>query len=407
MRYTYRYFWLFTVFSIAFFLSSFFCFLYHFSISNSFHAVLDPDSYGLLGINLYKGYGLSFNKDFGPTVYRGPLYPFFIALFLLLSNGSYPYSVWLGQALIHSFTSLFSFLITETIWNKRIAILAGISVASYPLLIWYVPRLWNETILTFLFTLLIYLSITNNKEIIKSIGISIIIASLSLTKATFLPLIFFTPLFLFKDYRNKRVTLIIPFLATLIIFPWTLRNYYLTNHIIPVHTGAGFNLIMGNKYAKTFFEKPFLSYNLIWDDKSNEIKAIAGEIKDKGATREIKEDFLFLELGINEITNSPFLIFKKIFVAGVFFWISGETLIKTLIIIILKIPVMIMAIFGGFFAIKLKYRKIYFAIWLIIIYWFLHLPFIPPARLSTPIMPIMIILAASSFNWHNIREISN
>jgi hypothetical protein len=54
------------------------CFVVYVRISRTYRAGMDADQYGLLGLNLWRGLGLTFDPADGPTVYRGVFYPAFI-----------------------------------------------------------------------------------------------------------------------------------------------------------------------------------------------------------------------------------------------------------------------------------------------------------------------------------------
>jgi hypothetical protein len=98
---------------VGFLAGALYSFLLFSSVSKTYEAVLDPDSYGLLGRNIYAGKGLTFRPEDGPTVFRGPLYPGFIALSLFLAGGWYPGGVWLMQSLLHGLTALLVFLLAQ------------------------------------------------------------------------------------------------------------------------------------------------------------------------------------------------------------------------------------------------------------------------------------------------------
>lgn len=213
--------------------SLFFSFFIYPMIQEPYHVVLDPDEYGIIGINVFHGYGFSRDK-INPTIYRGPLYPLFIAAMLTLSGGWYPGSIWVAQSVLQGLTCFFVYLMAMKCFNRKIAFLSGFGCCFYPILFWYTPRLWNEPLLTFLFTLLMYILIMfiEKSTIIKAISI---LGLLSLTKATFLPLIIILPVSFAILFRLQKRTfinlLLIPLTAILTIMPWTIRNYLLTKNV--------------------------------------------------------------------------------------------------------------------------------------------------------------------------------
>lgn len=384
-----------------------FCFVIYPRIQNSYHVVLDPDGYGRLGINLWRGYGLSYNPEVGPTVYRGPLYPGFIALVLLLSSGWYPGGIWLAQSLLYGLTCLFIYLITKRCWNRSTALLAGFGCAFYPVLFWNMPRMLNETLLMFLVTCLIYVSVIviEKSTIPKAVGIGILLGLLCLGKATFLPLIVVLPLCFFILLPRIKLTIILPiaFVAVLLIAPWTVRNYLLTGKVVPVHTGACKGLKLGNVFARDFLINPF-SYNEIWRRNISQVRSLTKGIRYTRSLGNIqKEDICTSALA--DIRSDPSLLVRKILVAGSMFWYIGENRAKTLILLILKVPILILALFGIYRSIHCKEIRLWPAIVVILTYYVSHLPFAPPGRLSTPIMPIVFAFAMSNWYWLQQRQL--
>src|SRR3990172_3925454 len=120
------------VFLVATAAALLFCFTVYPRLAGPQHAVLDPDGYGQLGLNLWRGEGLTFDPAQGPTVWRGPLYPAFIGLALALGGGRYPESVWVAQALLHGVTCVFVYLFGARCWNRRVGLLASLGCAGYP-----------------------------------------------------------------------------------------------------------------------------------------------------------------------------------------------------------------------------------------------------------------------------------
>lgn len=385
-----------------------FCFIIYPRIQKLYHVVLDPDGYGKIGINLWQGYGFSFSPDDGPTVFRGPLYPAFIALFLFLTSGWYPGGIWVAQSFLHGFTCFFVYLIAKRFWNRTTALLAGFSCALYPMLFWYTPRIWSETLVIFLVIYLIYLCVRIIEKVTvpKAIGIGILLGLLCLVKATFLPLIVILPLcFFILTPRIKLASiLLIAFVAVLLIIPWTIRNYMLVRKVIPVHTGAGFNLKMGNAYARDFFVNPF-SYEEIWQKNIGQIAFLTEGITSPRPLRDIQEENIYMTSALSELRSDPSLLLRKILVNGLTFWYLGENRVKTLVILLLRIPIFILFFIGIYLSIKCKEIKLWPVIVVILTYWVCHLPFVANARLSAPIMSIVLTFAISNFYWFQQRQL--
>jgi len=384
-----------------------FSFVVYPRMRESCHMVLDPDEYGHLGINLWRGYGLSFNPDDGPTIYRGPLYPGFIAFILLVSSGWYPGGIWLAQSLLHGLTSLFVCLTAMRCWNRSTALLAGFGCAFYPLLFWYTPRMWTESLLMFLVTCLIYFSVILIAKcaVWKAVGIGILLGLLCLVKGVFLPLIFLLPVcFYFLLQRRKlTVTLTTAFVAALLVTPWTVRNYLLTGRIVPVHTGAGGNLKLGNAFARDFLINPF-SYDEIWQRNIRKIRSLTAGIRSSSASADIQKEDIYMAGALADIRSDPGLLVRKVLVAGSMFWYIGENRTKTVVLLVLRVPVLILAFLGIYRTICYKEKRLWPAIVVVLTYWISHLPFAPAGRLSVPIMPILFAFAMSNWFWFREKQ---
>lgn len=385
------------VFIIGSIVSILFCFVIYPLIQASHHVILDPDGYGELGINIFRGLGLIYNHNDDPTVYRGPLYPALIALVLKLFPNSYPKGIWIAQSILNGITCVFIYLIANRCWGKSIAILSGICCALYPPFFWYTPRMWNEGLITLLLTVLIYFTIIiiDGCTILKVVIIGIIIGLLCLIKATFLPLIFVIPIAFYIFYGNINYAIIILLLSILTIVPWTARNFLLTGRVIPIHIGTGFNLKMGNVFANDFWSDPF-SYKTIWDKNINQVNSIVGGVNPHGFKAELIDENAYMKSAIADINLNHLLLFNKMVVAGVMFWYIGESTVKTMIQIFLRLPILILSLLRIKDIITTHDRKLYLTLLIIFVYWMSHLPFAPPGRLSVPVLPILLVLAIST-----------
>jgi hypothetical protein len=377
-----------------------YCFLLFPSVSKTYEAVLDPDSYGLLGRNIYAGKGLTFRPEEGPTVFRGPLYPFVIALSLRLTGGRYPAGVWLMQSLLHGLTCLLVFLMALKLWNCPVALTAALIYAFYPSLLWQVPRMWNEILLAFLMAALAYLGLTylETPSRLKAAGIGAVLALLSLTKAIFLPFLILFPIILLLTGPSRGInnTILIVMAALLLITPWTVRNCRVSGRFIPVHTGMGGNLKRGNLMAREFFRHS-LSYRDLFRLTNPEMDRIKKSVQGTQVERDIGIDRLMKASAFRDIRQDPSLIVKKAVSAGAMFWFIGDTPAKTLVLVILRLPVLFLFALASFKGLRAGQARLWPAVFLVAFFWILNVPFAPSARLSVPLLPILILIASPEF----------
>jgi len=381
------------------FVSLLFCFIVFPKIEGSYHLKLDPEGYALLGENIRQGEGLTFDREAGPTVYRGPVYPAFISLALFLTSGWYPGGIWIAQSLLHGLTCLFIYRIARKWLSPSLARWSGFACAVYPALFWYAPRMYTETLLSFLLAGLLFLGMQFiiHPTFGKAAGIGGLLGLLCLTKATFLILIPIFPLALGVIARRDRRLLLLAtaLISLLVIAPWTIRNYALTGKIVLVHTGLG-GVRRANSIARDFFKNP-LSYSRLWEESQNKlVEETGGPINLKSLKKNPLEKSDF-SIALDEIRQDPALILEKT-VSGTFmFWIIGETPLKTLVLMMLKIPVLILAAAGIGMSLRRKQTLLYPAIIVILAFWLGHIPFAVPGRLSTPLMSPLVLFAVSAF----------
>ncbi len=368
------------------------------SVSKTYEATLDPDCFGLLGRNIYAGNGLSFKPQEGPTVFRGPLYPAFIALSLSLTGGWYPGGVWLTQSLLHGLTCWLIFLLATKLWNRRVALTAALLYVFYPAVLWQVPRMWNEILLAFLVAALVYLGLAylEKPSLVKAAGIGAVLASLSLTKAIFLPFLFLFPivLLLTGPSRNIRDTVLIAMAALLLITPWSVRNWRLTGRLIPVHVGMGGNLKRGNLMAREFFQQP-LSYRVLFQRTDPEMERLRNSVQGAQFQRDIGVNRLMQASAFQDIRQDPSLLVTKAVSAGAMFLFIGDTSTKTIILLILRLPVLFLFVGAACRGLRAGRSQLWPPVLLVVFFWLLNLPFAPNARLSVPLLPILVLFASA------------
>jgi len=227
----------------------------------------------------------------------------------------------------------------------------------------------------------------------------LLLGLLCLTKATFLPFIIILPVCLMgiKPRINPLFALILGLASLLVLTPWTLRNYLLVGHLVPVHLGAGFNMKIGNAFAVDLFKTP-LSYQTIWENNIETVLEVTQGVKPTLAN-EIAKERLFLQSALTDYRLDWTLLPRKIAVGAIMFWYIGEDWRKTIVIMLLQLPLIILTLLGLHHRGLVGWRgHLWPVVVLIFFYWAFHVPFAPPARLSVPILPLMTVIAVSI--WH-------
>lgn len=403
-----------------------FCFLLYPRLQGVAQANLDPDDYGRIAQNLVAGHGLTIDPQRGPTVYRGPGYPAFVALATTLGGGRYPQSVWVAQSILHGVLASLTYLLSLR-WfggpaghgiGRRVGLVAGGLVAIYPAILWYTPRLWNEGLLAvlllgFLWCATHWFQTTSVAGAARRnatwicILAGLVLGAATLTKGVFLPWIFLAPgamAWLFwraarreGDADPPAPLASLPWIAIvglLCVLPWTVRNHDVSGSVVPVHTGAAFNVVVGQALSRELSRVP-LGYGELWDAHIREVFALTDGLQSQGALREIGKERIYREVALREAREHPLAVARHAAFSALSFWFLGETPAKTALLCALRLPVLVLGGLGLVRALRSGSPALELAAAGVLVYWLSHVPFAPPVRLSLPVVPVLCIFAAA------------
>ncbi len=205
--------------------------------------ILDAEILDQKAWDLAQGAGLG-NKAF----FQPPLYIYSLASLYKIFGHNYLIPR-LVQVLLGSLTAWFVFRLAGRIYNRKVALVAGLIIAFYGPLVHYSGQLLITTVFVFLVTLCLLLidRLTENPTPLSFfiVGITFGLAALARPNILiFSPFILLWIVFSLKD-RGKEIGLL--FLGTvLIILPVTLRNYIVEKDFVLISAQAGVNFYMGN-----------------------------------------------------------------------------------------------------------------------------------------------------------------
>jgi 4-amino-4-deoxy-L-arabinose transferase-like glycosyltransferase len=220
--------------------------------------VADPYYFGEMGKSVARGEPLS---NYGALLHRrSPLYPLVIGG-LYSVFGEHPMAVYLLQCLLMAATCWLAFDMGRRVFNLRTGILAGAMCALHPLLLRYVPDLHLESLLTFLFTLVVWCSVRfyEKPTVLGGIWFGLAGGAAALTKAVVLlyPGLFVGAMLALRFVLKRRVAVpsvasiaVIPLMMLLVIAPWTWRNYQVTGKFVLVTTGFNDAFLRGYVFSE-------------------------------------------------------------------------------------------------------------------------------------------------------------
>jgi 4-amino-4-deoxy-L-arabinose transferase-like glycosyltransferase len=386
---------------LAFLLALAFVILIYPLTGSSAGAVLDPDDYGPLGFGVWKSGTLSYYPGTDPSIFRGPLYPTLMAAALAVSGGAWPTGIQIVQALLFAGTGLLVFQIARTLWNTRVALLAQLTTAMHPLLIWYTSRIWIETLLAFLFTAVVaaFVAVAQKPTTLRVAVAGVLLGVSALGKSIFVPLFITVPLLLiWLRAVPVRSAVAVGIIAAGVVCPWTIRNYRLTGTFIAVHSGVGAPLSEGDTRIMYLSQSP-LGFERLFEIHRERLNKIldASEELQQATPRwrfEMTHDRVLLRESLKLYASEPLFLLKKIALNGVLFWVHSQTPTKTLILIVLQLPLLI---FGGIQAFRMRRRRdIRSAVLLLVAFVFaVHLPIEAQARYSAALIPVLLPFAVS------------
>jgi hypothetical protein len=378
-----------------------FSFLYLHFTSQS---VVDTDGFAALGKHLAT-YG-----DFGGSIRRGPIYPFFLgAIYRVLGQGD-PAFIF-AQSLLLGILAIIVYNICFRISRShRSALITGLCVALYPACLWYVPRIWVELLFAILILLMTWsahkaLSTASTPSFI-TFGIATAVASLCKAVALLFPLFlacFVVILQIFKIFPYGRFSgrlivrlLIIPTASMMIIImPWTLRNHAVSDTWTLVSSSVGVEFYRGNVFAEYNSYIVNTTVPKIWDIASKKEAHLIASNGLSNANDKHVEQF-FNTLMIDFIVRHPFEFALKVAKQIPAFWIRGETAGKSLAFLVMAL-ITWLAFFKAFASVRRLSPFPYVVLGLALYLNLLYAAILAWARYSMPLYAPLLIVAVYPF----------
>ena len=348
----------------------------------------DAVTYDSIAKNLIENGQYSIETDEGPTVRRAPLYPIFLTIIYLLFGYNY-HIVQIIQLLL---LVVGGYFLTHSIKllspNNVIPFLGLLLYMAYFPLLYYTSLILTEILFTtlmiiFSFYLIKSIQFENQKDIIKS---GLILGFITLCKPVtlLLPIFIIMISFFIKNKKFETKSLIlVALISYATILPWSIRNYIITNELVPITSGSGIEFWMTTD--------PDMPMGNPWS-------RIPVHLKESNLS-ELEMDSALIEEGVKNIINNPLIYIRNMNYNFVRFWTNlrignpNSATNSTLLFLTLNLSLIVIFIIGLF---KNNYFTDSHIILLSIVLYFslLYTVFGAAGRFSIPIIPYLIIFSS-------------
>ena len=365
------------------------------------------DGYVLIARSIIEDGRFAFGPDEPSTAHRAPVFPCLIALTYLVT-GSFGSAVVALNIVASSVTCLLIFFIARQFFSQvpsyRIAILGSL----YPHAIYYCVSGFSDTMITLTATAYAaaLVAAVRRRTVTSAVIAGILLGAAVLTK----PVLLLFPLVAIGyawwwDRKLVGRLVIQTVVMLLVIAPWSARVYKLTHGIVPVATGAGFNLLVGNYIV----DEEWGSCDIAFRFATRRAMAYANEtlqperpfsIRTKQGAFDVDErlDRELLSLGLYQWARDPLLPFRKILINGLRFWYFCSSAWKSGVSALINFPLVILAGIGVIRCYRSRAGGPCMWLALLVVYnWMMHSLLIVHSRFYLSVMPIVIVGAAAAF----------
>jgi 4-amino-4-deoxy-L-arabinose transferase-like glycosyltransferase len=330
------------LFSSGLLASLLFCWLI-FPLLGETSSGIDPDGYGSAGQVWYA------SGQFR-AIDKAPLYPAFIALLAWLTGGHRLWVVQVAQCLLWALTVVILFAIFRRTLTEddRLPFVAGLVCALFPTALWYTPRLWTETFLTFgiaLYTLSL-IALLQQPGALQALLCGLAAGFVALSKGIALIFTPLTLLVLVIYFRRSawRWVVLFSLAALLWILPWSWRNWQATRALLPIHIDSGYNAYLGNGFTRHWHEAPFSYVEL----KARTMQDLEQAYPEPAVipVEPVQRDRWLLRIALNEMIETPSLLLRKVLIQSLTFWYLAADFPKSALVGGLQMPLALLAIAG-------------------------------------------------------------
>jgi 4-amino-4-deoxy-L-arabinose transferase-like glycosyltransferase len=298
--------------------------------------------YETIAENIVAGRGYSASPGFyghtdvAPTAYFAPIYTYFYAAALYMSE-SYSDSyllIRLVQCFVSAISVVLLFKIASRLFGRSTAFLTCMIFVIHPIYSHFVGQCSEATFVIMICLLCVHMSLglAGRPSMKGSLLLGLAMGVAVLLNPSLSPGLLVLALYLAYTGRKRplhtaRNILAMVVLALLTVMPWTIRNYLVFNEFVFVKSSLGLNLWMGNN--------EFATGTPIFDggdgvDFAEESRGAYPLLADVKSMNEARRDKVFMKAALSYMKDNPgrtvWLTVKKAF----YFWIYDRYKVKTL-----------------------------------------------------------------------------
>lgn len=373
----------------------------------------DLDVYDALARNLLAGNGLVLEPGGAPILWRPPAYPLFLAAVWGVAGGESLTALLFAQGFVDAATAVLVLYLGRRLFGTVAGALAALIYIAYPLSVYYTLRVMSEP----LFTLTLTLAVVALERAVRDLDwgwctlVGGCLALNALVRPAGMYLAVLCSLWLVFVHRARiaralpRAALVLVGFAV-VVSPWTWRNYQVTGEALPVATGGGYGLWVGNRWESRGREDDQLEGDVLaaYERERAGIVADAAAAIGKppyGSGLSIGEDKAFGRHALVAMRAEPVrtleLFARKFFYQWFDLYLIDNRFAQRQLFV-LQGALLILAGWG----LALAWRaRITVAPLLLVIGYFiaLHTLVVSTVRYSVPLVPLLALLAALPIQW--------
>ncbi len=246
--------------------------------------------------------------------YRAPLYPYSLALLRLVTSDNL-FAVRVIQSSLGSLLPVMIFLLGLRLFQRKVALTAGVIAVLYPTFIYYDASLLITSTMTLLSILVVWQTFRAERKL--TLWRLVILGGLIGLAALARPnILFFLPalaiwfwVYVRGRFHNKTSNALLSYAlvvisALIVIAPVTIHNWVITGDLIPISWQGGYNFYLGNNHQATGWSATAPGIKASWQGGYLDAINIAqDEVGRKLSEKEI--DNYWWSRGFDEVRTNP------------------------------------------------------------------------------------------------------